>query len=128
MLNREPVRYLINGVIATLVNYGVLNFNVIVLNMESVGIASFIAAIFGTITSFLGSRYFVYRKHRNTAVSQIIRFIFLYGFLAILSGLILYVWSDIYSLDYRVGFIISIFVQLLFSYFGNKMLVFKSEN
>lgn len=128
MLNHEPVRYLINGVIATLVNYGVLNINVIVLNMESVGVASFIGAIFGTIASFLGSRYFVYRKHINTAVSQIIRFIFLYGFLAILSGLILYVWSDIYSLDYRIGFILTIIVQLLFSYFGNKMLVFKSEN
>ena len=77
MLNREPMRYLINGIFATLVNYGVLNFNMIVLDMKSAGVASFIAAIFGITASFLGSRYFVYRNHTNSASSQIVRFLFL---------------------------------------------------
>ncbi len=128
MLNREPIRYLINGVLATLVNYGVLNFNMIVLGMKSAGVANFIAAIFGITASFLGSRYFVYRDHTNSASSQIVRFLLLYGFIAVLSGLVLYVWSDLYGLSYHIGFVIATFVQMLFSYFGNKILVFKNEN
>ncbi len=128
MLNREPIRYLINGVLATLVNYGVLNFNMIVLGMKSAGVANFIAAIFGITASFLGSRYFVYKNHTNSASSQIVRFLLLYGFIAVLSGLVLYVWSDLYGLSYHIGFVIATFVQMLFSYFGNKILVFKNEN
>jgi len=128
MLTREPVRYLINGVFATLVNYGVLNFNMLILDMKSAGVANFIAAIFGITASFLGSRYFVYREHTNSASSQIVRFLLLYGFIAVLAGLVLYVWSDVYGLSYHIGFVIATFVQMLFSYFGNKIWVFKNEN
>ena len=128
MLNSEPIRYLINGVFATLVNYAILNFNLIVLDMDSAGLANFIAAFFGIVVSFLGSRYFVYKKHSNSTSSQAVRFLFLYGFLAILSGFVLYVWSDLYGFSYHIGFVIATFIQMLFSYFGNKILVFKNEN
>lgn len=128
MLNHEPVRYILNGIIATLVNYSVLNFNLIVLGMGSAGVANFIAAIFGITISFLGSRYFVYREHSNAASSQVVRFLLLYSVIAVLSGFVLYVWSDIYAFSYHIGFIIATFVQMLSSYFGNKVFVFKDEN
>jgi len=128
MLNSEPIRYLINGIFATLVNYSILNFNLIILGMKSAGVANFIAAIFGIIVSFLGSRYFVYKGHANSASSQAVRFLLLYGFIAILSGFVLYVWSDLYGFSYHIGFVIATFVQMLFSYFGNKILVFKNED
>lgn len=128
MQSREPVRYIINGLFATLVNYGILNFNMLVLDMNSAGVANFIAAIFGITVSFLGSRYYVYKQHSSTISSQVVRFVLLYGFIAILSGLVLYVWSDIYDLSYHIGFVIATFIQMLFSYFGNKVLVFKNEN
>jgi putative flippase GtrA len=128
MLNHESIRYLINGIVATSVNYGVLNFNMLVLDMNSAGLANFIAAIFGINASFLGSRYFVYKNHNGAVSLQIVRFLLLYGFIAVLSGLVLYVWSDIYGLSYHIGFIIATLIQMLFSYFGNKILVFKNEN
>lgn len=128
MLRHEPVRYIINGVIATLVNYLVLNFNMLVLDMKSAGVANFIGAIFGISASFIGSRYFVYRNHTNSVQSQVLRFLLLYGFIAALAGLVMYVWSDLYGLNYQIGFIVATFVQMLFSYFGNKVLVFKNEN
>lgn len=127
MLKHEPVRYIVNGIIATLVNYLVLNFNMLILDMKSAGVANFIAAIFGITTSFLGSRHFVYRNHTNSVQSQAIRFLLLYGFIAVLAGLVMYVWSDLYGFSYQIGFVIATFVQMLFSYFGNKMLVFKNE-
>ena len=128
MLRHEPVRYIINGIIATLVNYLVLNFNMLVLDMKSAGVANFIGAIFGISASFIGSRYFVYRNHTNSVQSQVLRFLLLYGFIAALAGLVMYVWSDLYGFNYQVGFIVATFIQMLFSYFGNKVLVFKNEN
>lgn len=126
MLNSEIVRYIINGVVATLVNYGILNFNILILGMKSAGLANFIATIFGIIVSFIGSRYFVFRKHTDTLSSQAVRFVVLYGFIAVLGGLVLYLWTDVYGLSYHIGFIIATFLQVAFSYLGNKMLVFKA--
>ena len=125
MLSREPIRYLINGVTATLVNYSVLNFNMLILDMKSAGIANFVASIFGITASFLGSRYFVYKEHSNTVSSQIVRFLLLYSFIAVIAGFVMYVWSDVYGLSYHLGFVVAAVVQMLFSYFGNKILVFK---
>lgn len=128
MLSREPVRYVVNGLIATFVHYSVLNFNILVLNIESAGIANFIAAIFGIMTSFIGSRYFVYKNHTNSLSSQVLRFIFLYGSIAVLHGFVLHIWTDIYSLNYHLGFVVATLLQVSLSYVGNKVLVFKNEN
>ena len=128
MLNREPVRYIVNGLIATFVHYSILNFNILILNMESAGLANFIAAIFGITTSFIGSRYFVYKNHTNNLTSQVFRFLLLYGSIAILHGFVLYIWTDIYSLNYHLGFIVATLLQVSLSYVGNKVLVFKNEN
>jgi putative flippase GtrA len=126
MLNRESVRYVINGFIATFIHYSILNFNILVLNIESAGIANFIAAIFGITASFIGSRYFVYKNHTNTLSSQLFRFLLLYGFITILHGFVLYIWTDIYSLNYHLGFVIATLLQVSLSYVGNKVLVFKN--
>lgn len=128
MLNREPVRYIINGLIATSVHYSILNFNILILTMESAGLANFIAAIFGITTSFIGSRYFVYKNHTNTLTSQVFRFLLLYGSIAILHGFVLYLWTDIYSLNYHLGFVVATLLQVSLSYLGNRVLVFKNEN
>lgn len=127
MLKSEIVRYIINGLIATFIHYSVLNFNIIILHIESAGIANFIAAIFGIIASFVGSRYFVYKNHTNTLSSQILRFVFLYASIAVLHGFVLYVWTDIYSLNYHFGFVVATLMQVSLSYVGNKILVFKNE-
>ena len=128
MPNNEPIRYIINGLIATFIHYSILNFNILILNIESAGVANFIAAIFGIISSFIGSRYFVYKNHTNTLTSQVFRFLLLYGSIAILHGFVLYIWTDIYSLNYHLGFIVATLLQVSLSYIGNKVLVFKNEN
>ena len=128
MLKHELVRYVINGIIATFINYLVLNFNILIIGIMSAGIANFIAAIFGISASFIGSRYFVYKNHTNRAILQLVRFLLLYTFLALLAGFVMYIWSDVYGFSYQIGFVIATVIQVLFSYFGNKVLVFKNEN
>jgi len=121
----EVLRYLINGVVCTAIHFGVLTFNINVLNFQSTGLANFIAALFGIIASFLGSKYFVFPNRNESTNKQFLKFALLYGSIAFIHGIILFVWTDMYALDYRIGFIMVTIFQITFSYLGNKYMVFK---
>ncbi len=125
---RELRRYVINGLAATALHYGVLLFNLNVLLIPSAAIANFLAATVAIVASFFGSRFFVFRASQRPAHAQAVRFILLYGAAAILHGLILLVWTDWLKLDFRIGFLLATCLQVLLSYFGNKYLVFKSAD
>ncbi|MBG1231766.1 GtrA family protein [Aestuariivirga litoralis] len=122
----EAVRYFINGVVAAAVHYSVLNFNLLVLHMQSAGIANFIAACVGISASFLGSRYFVFRNHTGSLASQAPKFVVFYGLLAVMQGAVLAVWTDWLHLDYRIGFLVALVLQVICSYLGNKFVIFKA--
>lgn len=122
----EVSRYAINGLIATAVHYGVLTANLSLLELESAGLANFIAAIFGIATSFLGSRYYVFNRTTGSIVQQMLKFSGLYGVIAALHGLLLFVWTDWHGMDYRLGFLLATVMQVSLSYLGNKLLVFKA--
>lgn len=121
----QPVRYLINGLVATGIHFVVLTFNLKILGWSSAGFANLVAAVFGISTSFLGSRYFVFNNSTETIAAQLYRFILLYAAIALLHGGLLYVWVDVYALNYVVGFVIATFMQVACSYLGNKVMVFK---
>jgi putative flippase GtrA len=121
---KEVARYVINGVVATSIHYGVLSLNLNVIGMTSAGVANLIAAIFGIFISFLGNRYFVFNKTDDVIIKQALKFIGLYGSIAVLHGFILFLWSDWMGLHYRTGFLIAIVFQMLLSYLGNKKMVF----
>jgi putative flippase GtrA len=126
--NNEITRYIINGLIATVVHFSILTFNIQILQIESAGIANFIAALFGITASFIGSRYYVYKNHTGTFISHIIKFAFLYASIALLHGLVLFIWTDYYHFDYKIGFLLATFIQVVLSYTGNKIWVFNNEN
>jgi putative flippase GtrA len=121
----ELVRYVINGLVATAAHYTTLKFNLDVLGFASAGIANIIAAVIGISTSFLGSRYFVFRKTNEPLTTQAMKFSGLYCTIAVLHGLVLLIWTDLLDFDYRVGFLIATAFQVSISYVGNKLLVFK---
>ena len=120
----ELGRFILNGLFATAVHYGVLNFNLHVLGMPSAGAANFFAAWFGIAASFIGSRFFVFRKRSAPWARQALRFLVLYASIACLHGLLLFVWTDVFGLDYSMGFLIATVLQTVLSYVGNKLLVF----
>jgi putative flippase GtrA len=120
----EIVRYIINGLVATGAHYGAFLFNLSLLPAHSAGLANFLAAFVGICISFLGSRYFVFRNWQTPIVGQFLRFGALYASIAVLSGVTLFLWSDLLHLDKRGGFLIGVFLQVALSYFGGKKLVF----
>lgn len=125
-LRHEILRYIINGLVATAVHYGVLTFGVEVLLIPSAGVANFLAALCGITTSFLGSRYFVFQKAEDPILVQAIKFAGLYGAIAVLHFAILLVWTDWAGFDYRIGFLLATILQIAMSYIGNKVLVFRN--
>jgi putative flippase GtrA len=119
------LRYIVNGVVATAVHFGVLTFNLRVLEIASAGIANLLAATVGIATSFLGSRHFVFDAGDKPIFQQAGKFGLLYALIAVLHGMVLYGWSDLLRLDYRAGFLIATAFQVVLTYWGNKLLVFR---
>ncbi|UYB51736.1 GtrA family protein [Xanthomonas sp. AM6] len=124
-LASEVLRYGLNGVVATLVHYSVLRFNIEVLDFPSVGVANAVAAVFGIGTSFIGSRYFVFRAAQGRVARQGVLFLLVYGVIALLHGSFLYLWTDRYGLDYTIGFILATGMQMAGSFVANKFMVFR---
>ena len=123
-LNLETARYAVNGLVATVVHFGVLQINLKILAISPVGLANFIAACFGVICSFVGNRYFVFTSQNKSGLSQVLRFGGLYTTIALLHGIVLYLWSDLQGWDYRTGFVVATMLQVVSSYWGNKLFVF----
>ncbi len=122
----ELSRYGINGIVATLIHFFVLVFNLQFLEMNSAGLASMLAAIVGITISFLGSRYFVFKNTGERIASQFMKFSGVYGAIALLHGAVLAVWTDWNGLDFRIGFMTATVLQVTLSYLGNKFLVFRA--
>lgn len=120
----QVARYVVNGLVATAVHYGVLSFCLEILRLPSAGLSNLIAASFGIATSFIGSRYFVFRRPDEAIGVQAARFGALYAAIACLHALVLALWTDYFGLDYRWGFLLATFLQVALSYWGNKRLVF----
>jgi putative flippase GtrA len=121
---KELMRYGVNGFLATLIHYAVLTINLNIFLMSSAGMANLIASIFGITFSFIGNRYFVFNETDGSLLKQVIRFSSLYGTIAILHGLVLFLWTDWFRFDYRIGFLIATALQVSLSYVGNKKMVF----
>ncbi len=124
-LNKQPIRYIVNGLVATAIHFLVLTIILELLNWSSAGFANLVAAIFGISASFIGSRYYVFNGSLEPLVKQLYRFLLLYVAIAILHGLLMYVWVDLYMQNYMIGFVIATAMQITCSYIGNKILVFK---
>lgn len=120
----QLVRYIVNGLVATAVHYGVLRAGLEVVHLPSAGLANFIAAVFGIAVSFAGSRYYVFRRADAPVLRQASRFVALYAAIACVHAVILFVWTDLWGFDYTQGFGIALVVQVVGSYFGNRYLVF----
>ncbi|MCB1555555.1 MAG: GtrA family protein [Xanthomonadales bacterium] len=128
VLDSRPLRFLANGVAATAVHFAILAFCLHVVGIGSAGASNLIASAGGVLASFLGNRHFVFRSTDSSLLAQLHRFGLLYLMLCLGQGLILYLWSDVGGLDYRVGFAIGVAVQAVCTYYGGQHWVFKPRS
>lgn len=121
----EVIRYVINGVVATAVHFGVLTYNLNVLHIPFAGLANLLASIFGILVSFIGNRYFVFQETAEGFLIQAIKFVALYAAIGFVHGLTLYIWTDLYKLSYQLGFLIAVMIQFTLGYIAGKKIIFK---
>jgi len=122
----QPAKFLVNGVVATIVHFSVLSFCLKVLLWHSAGLSNMMASVFGITSSFLGNRYFVFDNSNEPVQKQIMRFIALSVTLAGVHFCVMYVSTDIYGNDYRLSFLLATVIQTILSFLGNKIMVFKA--
>ena len=121
----QPCRYIINGLVATAVNFVALSFFILLFGHGLAWLASVLASSIGITASFLGSRYFVFPGGKGTAVVQAWRFVCVYAATACVHASVLFLWTDTFGWDWRIGFIIATSLQVVVSYSANKFFVFK---
>jgi putative flippase GtrA len=121
----EILRYAVNGLICTLIHFGVLTFNIKFLEFESTGLANIIASVIGISSSYLGNKYFVFQGSKTLKSLLFPKFFLTYSLIALFHGLSLYVWSDICKLDYKLGFVMAVIIQFVLGFLLSKFIIFK---
>jgi putative flippase GtrA len=121
---RQLLRYVVNGLAATLVHYLVLYSCLEIVGVKSAGLANVVASAVGISVSFIGNRYFVFPAQKAAFFQQAAKFAVLYTIIATINGLVLFMWTDVLGLNYTVGFLIGVAVQVLIGYVGARRHVF----
>ena len=122
----EVVRFAVNGLIATSVHFTILYLCVNFFVLPYTGISSLIGAIFGTISSFLGNKFYVFRySNNNNILTQTSQFAILYTVMALNHGLFIYLWSDLGKQNFMLGFVLITFINTVLSFLFNKYRIFK---
>ena len=124
---REVSLFLINGFLATLIHFAAL---ILFVNSAglSYGLSNFLSFLVGSISSFLGNKFFVFKvKNKFRITSQFIKFFFLYLTLAFEHGIALYWWSDINEYNYIVGFLLITMLNIIISFIFNKYIIFNAK-
>ena len=120
------LRFCINGVFATLVHFAVLWVFVNLLQFGSVGVSNGLAACVGIAFSYTGNRLYVFRS-AAPVIATGLRFIAIYVIIALFHFAFLAVWSDIFGLDYRIGFLVATTCAVLGTYLANLNVVFRGS-
>lgn len=124
---REVSLFLINGFLATLIHFAALILFVNFVGL-SYGLSNFLSFLVGSISSFLGNKFFVFKvKNKFRTSSQFIKFFFLYLALAFEHGVALYWWSDINEYNYIVGFLLITMLNIIISFIFNKYIIFNAK-
>lgn len=119
------LRFLFNGLFATVVHFAALFFLVEFSVVPSAGVANGFASAFGIASSFIGNKLYVFPGTVNSPfVAQVTKFVALYSILALMNFAAMTVFADIMGLSYKIGFLACVILQVGLSYLGNKYLVF----
>ena len=126
-ISEELGLFMVNGLLATFIHFLTLTF-LVNFSPLNYGLSNFFSFIVGSISSFLGNKFFVFNiKLKAKTFHQILKFGFLYIFLACTHGLALYWWSDIYNYNYIIGFLLITIINTVLSFLFNKYLIFNAK-
>ena len=124
-INGILLKYILNGLSATLFHYIILRLLLMNFYFEYYASADFIAAFFGICFSYLGNKFFVFKHSSSNHFVQYFIFLIFYFLMMIVHSSIIFIISDIYNVNFNIGFVAATFFQFLFTYYVNKKIIFK---
>ena len=119
----RPLRFIVNGVIATAAHYLALVVLVELAGIGAVWAANIMATAIGVAVSYLGNRSFVFRSSAAHS-SALPRFLVVYGAIFTLHGAGMAAWADWAGLNYSVGFVILTGLSAAATFLLNRSFVF----
>lgn len=124
----ETSKFVVNGIFAALIHFFFL-ITLTTFTDANYGLSNFIACIFGSLSSFLGNKYFVFTfSDRNTQTFvQLAKFLLLYLLLCLNAGFTLYFWADIYGYNFIFGFLIITMINTILAFLANKFIIFGTK-
>ena len=118
-------RFVISGIISTLIHFSFLFIFVEILSIFSVGLSNLIAAFFGISSSFILNNFFVFRKSFKGILKTYLKFVLSNIFVIFATSFLFVIWSDLLSFDYRIGFVLIYGLIAIFNFYFYKNLIFK---
>ncbi|SDR38855.1 Putative flippase GtrA (transmembrane translocase of bactoprenol-linked glucose) [Rhizobiales bacterium GAS113] len=123
---RTAPLFVLNGLLATALQYAILVMLVEIAHLGSVGLANGVASLCGIGASYFGNRFVVFRAPTAT-LRTLPRFLLLYGVIAVINALAMWLWSDFWGLPYTPGFVLVTGLATMVSYLGNRYFVFRNR-
>ena len=120
----RPVRFLLNGGVATIAHYLALVGLVEGVGLNAVWVANTLATAVGVTVSYLGNRGYVFQSS-TSHVSALPRFLASYGAIFALHGAGMAAWADWAGLNYSVGFVILTGLSAVATFLLNRSFVFR---
>ncbi len=118
-----PVRFVVNGLIATAAHYLVLVLLVEGAGVTIVWVANTAATAVGVAVSYLGNRSYVFRSNAPHG-SALPRFLVTYATIFTLHGAGMAAWADWAGLNYSFGFVILTGLSAVATFLLNRSFVF----
>ncbi len=120
--NRQEIRFVIVGLLNTLVGYGIYALLVFIgLNYL---ISNTVATIIGVIHSYIWNRLYTFKSNNNVK-KEIPKFISVYLISYIIGMITLYVFKDIFNISPYIAGLLNLVITTLISFFGHKYFSFR---
>lgn len=123
-LDQRPLKFIFNGLFATLIHFVVFSSLYAFVFTHSAAISNGIGVAFGIAASYLGNRYFVFQSNKSSLV-LIPKFLILYLVTALIHTTFIFLWTDMAAWNPYLGFIVATGVTTFIAYLGNDTFVFK---
>jgi len=122
--SNQFARYIVNGLVATLIHFIVLTVTIKVIGVSSAGLSNLVSSIFGISASYIGNRLFVFTSSKDNIPRQALKFTIAFTIVALIHGFVLFLWTDLFGFRYETGFMIAVSIQIVLGYFFNSKIVF----
>ena len=119
-MKRDLIRFIIIGLISTFINF--ISYFLIYILIENIILASSMGYIFGLCCSFYFGRTWVFGKIFTQSYTILIKFFTVYFIGLILMTSITEIFTNYLYVDYRISWLIAVFISFINNFAGSKWL------